>query len=66
MYRIIKKEKGFIVEIQVVKWTLFGVKKQWKPFILTSGLNEVWHHKTFDLAMMNLLDEIKFNNVFIK
>lgn len=58
-YRILKKAKGYIVEVEDMKWSLFGLKKEWKPFILSSGLECAWHHKTYDLAMGNLLDEIE-------
>ena len=58
-FRIVKKAKGFIVEHEVSKWTLFGIKKIWKPYVLSSGLDCAWHHKTFDFAMMNLIQQIK-------
>jgi hypothetical protein len=62
-FRILKKPKGYIVEVEVVKWSLFGLKKQWQPFIKTSGSGFVWYHKTYDYAMMNLLDEIKWQTI---
>ena len=58
-FRILKKPKGFIVEVEVVIWTLFGLKKRWKPFVKSAGLDCAWHHKTYEFAMMNLLDEVK-------
>jgi hypothetical protein len=58
-FRILKKAKGYIVEIEIVKWSLFGLKKEWKPFIKSAGLDCTWHHSTYDFAMMNLLDKVK-------
>jgi len=62
-FRILKKPKGFIVQVEVVKWTLFGLKKEWKIFVKSAGLNCAYHHKTYDLAMMNLLDEVKMQTI---
>jgi len=62
-FRILKKPKGFIVEVEVIKWTLFGLKKEWKPFVKSAGLDCAWHHKTYDFAMMNLLYEVKIQTI---
>ncbi|WP_035670786.1 hypothetical protein [Flavobacterium sp. 83] len=60
MFRIRKvSEKKFVVEVLVSKWTLFGLKKEWKPFVKSAGLDCAWHHSTYDFAMMNLLNEVK-------
>ena len=61
-FRIIKKPRGFIVEVLIIKWSLFGLKKEWKPFVKSSGLDCAWHHKTYELAMINLIKEIKEEN----
>jgi hypothetical protein len=58
-FRIRKQPKGYIVEYLNVKWSLFGLKKEWKPFVLTSGLDCAWHHSNYDFAMINLLDQVK-------
>lgn len=58
-FRIIEKPRGFIVEYLDVKWTLFGLKKRWKPFIKSAGLDCAWHHSSYDFAVMNLVDKIK-------
>ena len=58
MFRIAKKPKGYIVEVLVYKWTLFGLKKTWKPYVKSSGLDCAWHHKTYELAVMNFRLEI--------
>lgn len=58
-FRIVKKYKGYIVEVQEVKWSLFGLKTKWIPFIKTSGLDECWHHSNKENALLNLLNKIK-------
>jgi hypothetical protein len=58
-FRIVEKPRGFIVEYLDVKWTLFGLKKRWKPFIKSAGLDCAWHHSSYDFAVMNLVDKIK-------
>lgn len=63
MYRIIKKPRGWIVERKSYKWTLFGIKEVWEPFVKSSGLDCAWHHKSYDFAKMNLIDEILKNDV---
>lgn len=62
-FRITKKPKGYIVEVLDVKWSLFGLRKKWVPFVKSAGLDQCWHHSTYEFAMMNLLKEIKFNNL---
>ena len=47
MFRIVKEEKGFVVEFKTYKWTLFGLKEVWKPYVLTSGMNCVWYHSNY-------------------
>ena len=59
MYRIVKKPRGYIVEVKTYKWTLFGLKTVWKPFVKTSGMDCAWHHKTHQYAMDNLISEVK-------
>lgn len=63
MYRIVKKAKGYIVEHQVIKPFSCGLKKEWQPFIKTTGLDTPWHHQTFDNAMMNLLREVEIQTI---
>lgn len=66
MYRIIEKSKGWIVEIQVCKWTFFGIRKVWKPFVKTLGMDCVWHHSSRKYAEMNLQTEIKLTQILDK
>ena len=58
MYRIKKYPRGYVVEIKKKRW--YG-KKYWTHFVSVAGIEEMpWHHETFDFAMMNLLDKIKW------
>lgn len=59
MFRIREVKEMFVVEKQHLKWTLFGLKKEWKPYVTAAGLDEVWHHSTYDYAVMNLISEVK-------
>jgi hypothetical protein len=58
-FRILKKTRGYIVEVEETKWSIYGLKKQWKPFVKSTGLDCAWHHSTYEYALMNLFDEIK-------
>lgn len=62
-YRILKKERGYIVEVEDARWSLFGLRKKWKPFILSAGLECAWHHKTYNFAMASLLDKIEIETL---
>lgn len=57
MFRIVKKERGYIVEVQVSKWNLFGLKKVWIPYVKASGIDCVWYHSTYEMALMNFETE---------
>lgn len=59
MFRIIKEPKGYIVEIQVVKWTLFGLKYRWIPYVKSAGLDCAWHHSTIVHAVENLKKQVE-------
>ena len=62
MYRIREIEKGFITETLEYKWTIFGIKKQWKPFLCYRGQSdEPYYYDSSDSAERNLLKEIKLN-----
>ena len=58
-FRILKKPKGYIVEVEETKWTIFGLKNQWVPFVKSAGLDCAWNHSTYEFSLMNLFDEIK-------
>lgn len=58
MFRIKRYTKGWVVEIQKTKW--YG-KKYWTHFISVSGIkSEPWHFSTFELAVIGLQDEVKY------
>lgn len=63
-YRIRKINKGFIVEQKIIKWSLFGLKIKWIPFVKTSGLNECWAHKTREAALNNMIEMIKVEHLY--
>jgi len=59
--RIIKCQKGFLVQIEKSKWSLFGIKKYWTHFISYSGLSEEpFYFSTFENAMNEMLKEIRW------
>jgi hypothetical protein len=61
MFRIVKLDKGWIVEKQVFKYCFLGLHfyKVWRPFVKSTGLDSAWYHQNQDYALMNLQDEIK-------
>jgi len=61
MFRIVKKHRGYIVEVKKYRWTIFGLKYKWIPYIKTSGIDEAWHHGSIDAAVMNLRREVGFD-----
>lgn len=63
MYRIRKEPRGYIVEVQTIKWTLFGLKKEWKPFVKSTGLDCPWHHSEYKFAISNLLNEVEMQTI---
>lgn len=63
MYRIRKEPRGYVVEVEVIKWTLFGLKKEWKPFVKSAGLDCAWHHAEHKYAIMNLLKEVEIETL---
>lgn len=58
MFRIKQTESGYIVEIQVIEWSCFGLKKSWKPYVCSAGTENVWYHKSYEMAVMNLKSQI--------
>jgi hypothetical protein len=49
----------FIVEEQISKWTIFGIKNKWVPLVKTTGLDECWQHGNIEFAVRNAVAEIK-------
>lgn len=63
-FRIKKYKKGYVVEIQKVKNYIIFKKYYWTHYISVSGIDSLpWYHKNKDNAMMNLLDQIKWNTI---
>jgi len=61
-FRIVKTIKGYRVDIQKTKWTLFGVKKYWTHFISYSGIDKTaFYYSTFEMAMSEMLKEIRWD-----
>jgi len=63
MHRIRKVTGGkFVVEVLVSRWSLFGLRKKWIPYVKSAGLDCAWKHSSYDMALMNykkeMLDEI--------
>jgi len=54
-FRILKKPRGYIVEVEKSMFSF----KYWEPLIKSAGLDCAWHHSTYEYALMNLFDEIK-------
>lgn len=58
MFRIRKESKGYVVEVMVNKWSPFGLKRVWEPYVKTAGMDCAWHHKTEESAYKNLQSEV--------
>ena len=60
-FRIRETEGKYYVEILSFKWSLFGIKKKWIPFVTYSGLDEIYPHSNDKIAYENLIREITIN-----
>lgn len=50
--RVKKYPKGYAVEIQKSKWTLFGLKKYWTHLISVSGISDkAWYYSSEEIAI---------------
>jgi len=50
--RVKKYPKGYVVEIQKSKCTLFGLKKYWTHLISTSGMSDIpWYYSSKEIAI---------------
>lgn len=58
-YRIKETNKGWIVQQQVSRWSLFGMKTGWKTFITYWGHPEPFPYQTKERAINGLMNEIK-------
>ena len=62
MYRIILKEKGFVIQKLTPKWSLFGIKYKWETYSFYRGSSDVFYYSTYESALMchviNIKDQI--------
>ena len=58
MYRIRRTEQGFVVEYRHAKWTLFGIKWIWKPFLKYRGTDDVYCFTHTTIAKEQLVKKI--------
>lgn len=61
----IRENKGkYYVEILSFKWTLFGMKKKWIPFVTYSGLDDAYPHSFYSIAYQNMIKKIEKELIF--
>lgn len=58
-FRIRLIEGKYYVEVLSFKWTLFGIKKKWIPFVTYSGLDDIYPHSSYHSALNNMITVIK-------
>ncbi len=64
-YRIIESsylnglKKGFVVQVKVAKWSLFGIKYKWIPYLTVSGQKQSWYYSTYERAMSEMILQIR-------
>ena len=63
-FRITKNDFGYVVEYQKISWSLFGLKRKWKPFITYAGSDTIFHYKERSSAMKDLLERVKQDTNF--
>lgn len=62
-FRIQKYQKGYVVEVEQITGLIFK-RKRWVHFVSVAGMpDEPWYHSSFDYAMMNLLDEVRWQTL---
>jgi len=64
-YRIKETNNGWIVQHQVSRWSLFGMKTGWETFITYRGTNTPFIYETRERAINGLLNEIKSSVKYI-
>jgi hypothetical protein len=65
-YRITKTFQGYIVEVEQMTWSLFGLKQKWIPYIKTAGMDYCWPFCSYELALSELLRKLKIDIQFEK
>ena len=58
-FRIREFKDKYYVEVLSFKWTLFGIKKKWMPFVKYSGLDDIYPHSSYHSAYDNMITEIR-------
>lgn len=58
-FRIRETNGKYYVEILFFKWTLFGIKKKWVPFVTYAGLDDIYPHSSYHFALDNMITEIR-------
>lgn len=60
--RVKKYPKGYSVEIQKSKWTLFGLKKYWIHLISVSGMRDkAWYYSSEEIAISEAVKFFKWD-----
>ena len=63
-FRIKKYKLGYVVEVQKFRNYFFYKKEYWEHYISVAGIDYLpWYHMTKEMAMMSLLDKIKWNTI---
>lgn len=60
--RIKKYNKGWVVEYQKPKWSIFGIKSIWIHYISVTGIHkEPWYFQSEEMAQKEMLLQLKWN-----
>jgi len=52
------RKTAYIIEVQEVKWSLFGLKTKWVTYI-KAGIEGAWLFSTYDFALNELILQIR-------
>lgn len=52
------RKTAYIIEVQEVKWSLFGLKTKWVTYI-KAGVEGAWLFSTYDFALNELILQIR-------
>lgn len=63
-YRVRKTFKGWVVECEAPTWSLFGLKKRWKPFLTYFGSKSPFYFKDFISAQKQFENEMRYNLLY--
>jgi hypothetical protein len=63
-FRIRECNSGYIVEVQKFRNYIIFKSYYWECYINVNGMNKSpWYHATEEGAMINLLDNVKYNTI---